>query len=135
MAAYVQVVDEVSAKTEDEHLLITTEAVPEHGLHSDGSSTASSVAHGSDDKSDTSLEDEQKPSGGLHDLYPISTLRLPDHHIDDIRSLRVVVIGAGIAGITAGILLPAKVPKIQLTILEKNEEVVSTHCTALIIRS
>jgi L-2-hydroxyglutarate oxidase LhgO len=34
------------------------------------------------------------------------------------------VIGAGLAGITAGALLPAKVPGIQLTIFEKNPEVV-----------
>lgn len=34
------------------------------------------------------------------------------------------MIGAGLAGITAGALLPAKVPGIQLTILEKNPEVV-----------
>ena len=34
------------------------------------------------------------------------------------------MIGAGLAGITAGALLPAKVPDIQLTILEKNPEVV-----------
>jgi hypothetical protein len=32
---------------------------------------------------------------------------------------------AGLAGINAGILLPAKVPGIQLTIFEKNEDVVS----------
>jgi hypothetical protein len=35
------------------------------------------------------------------------------------------VIGAGIAGITAGILLPIKVPGIDLTIFEKNPDVVS----------
>lgn len=38
---------------------------------------------------------------------------------------QVAVIGAGISGITAGILLPIKVPGIQLTILEKNADVVS----------
>jgi hypothetical protein len=37
---------------------------------------------------------------------------------------QVAVIGAGLAGITAGALLPAKVPGIQLTIFEKNPEVV-----------
>ena len=59
-----------------------------------------------------------------HTSYPRSDLDLPDHHIDDVRSLRVTVIGAGLAGILAGILLPVKVPRIQLTILEKNNEVV-----------
>lgn len=38
---------------------------------------------------------------------------------------KVAVIGAGMSGITAGILLPKKVPGIQLTILEKNHDVVS----------
>jgi L-2-hydroxyglutarate oxidase LhgO len=36
----------------------------------------------------------------------------------------VAVIGAGIAGITAGVLLPIKVPGIQLTIFDKNSDVV-----------
>jgi hypothetical protein len=36
----------------------------------------------------------------------------------------VAVIGAGIAGITAGVLLPRKVPGIQLTIFDKNNDVV-----------
>jgi L-2-hydroxyglutarate oxidase LhgO len=37
------------------------------------------------------------------------------------------VIGAGIAGITAGVLLPRKVPGIQLTIFDKNSDVVSVQ--------
>lgn len=41
--------------------------------------------------------------------------------------MRVGVIGAGLAGITAGILLPAKVPGIKLTIYEKNADVVCTY--------
>jgi ribulose 1,5-bisphosphate synthetase/thiazole synthase len=44
--------------------------------------------------------------------------------IDDIRPLKVAVIGAGLSGVIAGSLLPAKVPRIQLTIFEKNAEVV-----------
>lgn len=57
--------------------------------------------------------------------YPESDLKLDlDHHIDDVRSLRAIVIGAGLTGVLAGILLPAKVPKLQLTILEKNDDVV-----------
>ncbi|KAF3009576.1 hypothetical protein E8E13_006033 [Curvularia kusanoi] len=56
--------------------------------------------------------------------YPVSRLQLDaNHHIDDIRPLKVAVIGAGLAGINAGILLPAKVPGIQLTIFEKNGDV------------
>lgn len=51
---------------------------------------------------------------------------LEDHPVDSIRSLKVAVIGAGISGITAGVLLPAKVPGIALTIFEKNEDVGGT---------
>lgn len=40
---------------------------------------------------------------------------------------KVCIIGAGLAGITAGVLLPAKVPGIELEILEKNSEVVSCY--------
>lgn len=56
--------------------------------------------------------------------YPHSTLQLENHPIDQVRSLRVAVIGAGLAGITAGVLLPAKVPGIKLRIYEKNSDVV-----------
>jgi len=67
-----------------------------------------------------------RPQSATSSSYPVSNLKLEDRHIDDVRSLRVTVIGAGLAGINAGILLPAKVPGIQLTILEKNVDVVST---------
>lgn len=39
---------------------------------------------------------------------------------------QVAVIGAGISGITAGVFLPVKVPGIDLTIFEKNADVVSS---------
>ncbi|OBT49079.1 hypothetical protein VE00_00175 [Pseudogymnoascus sp. WSF 3629] len=51
---------------------------------------------------------------------------LEDHPIDSVPALRVAVIGAGISGITAGVLLPAKVPGIDLTIYEKNSDVGGT---------
>ena len=54
-----------------------------------------------------------------------STLELVDRCIDEVRTLKVAVIG-GLAGITAGILLPAKVPVIDLTIVEKNHDLVSS---------
>ncbi|CAM1510767.1 Fc.00g082800.m01.CDS01 [Cosmosporella sp. VM-42] len=54
--------------------------------------------------------------------YPNSGLSLVDRFIDEPRSLRVAVIGGGLAGILAGILLPKKVPGIQLTIYEKNAD-------------
>lgn len=72
-----------------------------------------------------------------------SRFELEDHCVDEVRQLKVVrliwlylinllnltvqvvVIGAGISGITAGVLFPAKVPGIDLTIYEKNSDVVS----------
>jgi hypothetical protein len=67
-----------------------------------------------------------KESNGPSPLYPNVSFQLEDRYIDEPRALRVVVIGAGLAGITAGILFPAKVPGINLTIFEKNEDVVSS---------
>ncbi|CAK7211031.1 hypothetical protein SEUCBS140593_001030 [Sporothrix eucalyptigena] len=55
--------------------------------------------------------------------YPATTFHIEDHPVDERRNLRVVVIGAGLAGITAGVLLPHKVPGIHLTIFEKNADV------------
>jgi hypothetical protein len=66
--------------------------------------------------------------------YPVSRLQLDlNHCIDDVRELKVAVIGAGLAGINAGILLPAKVPRIRLTIFEKNNDVVSYILTYLVV--
>ncbi|KAF1943940.1 FAD/NAD(P)-binding domain-containing protein [Clathrospora elynae] len=59
--------------------------------------------------------------------YPVSRLQFdPSHCIDHVRELKVAVIGAGLAGINAGILLPAKVPGVKLTIYEKNSDVSGT---------
>ena len=52
-------------------------------------------------------------------------LELEDHPIEEGRRLRVVVVGAGISGITSAVLLPAKVPNIDLIIYEHNPDVVS----------
>lgn len=72
--------------------------------------------------------------------YPVSDLKLEDSLIDDFRPLRVAVIGAGLSGILSGILFPEKVPNVQLTIFEKNKEVVSRghpeeHLTFLCLNS
>ncbi|KAH7067930.1 hypothetical protein FB567DRAFT_253212 [Paraphoma chrysanthemicola] len=59
--------------------------------------------------------------------YPVSKLQLDSEHcIDHVQEVKVAVIGAGLAGINAGILLPAKVPGIKLTIFEKNNDVSGT---------
>jgi len=46
-------------------------------------------------------------------------------YVDHFRA-QVAVIGAGLAGITAGVLLPAKVTGIELTIFDKNADVGGT---------
>lgn len=54
------------------------------------------------------------------------SFELEEHPIDQYRPLKVAVIGAGLSGTTAGALLPAKVPNIQLTIYEKNQDLGGT---------
>ncbi|KAM0721068.1 hypothetical protein Q7P37_003354 [Cladosporium fusiforme] len=59
--------------------------------------------------------------------YPYPTdFKIGEHPIDHHRELKVAVIGGGLSGITAGILLPKKVPNIKLTILEKNNDLGGT---------
>ncbi|KAI0181412.1 FAD/NAD(P)-binding domain-containing protein [Hypoxylon sp. FL1284] len=58
--------------------------------------------------------------------YPASNISLVQRYIDEPRQLRVAVVGAGISGVMAGILLPAKVPNIKLTIFDKNADVGGT---------
>jgi hypothetical protein len=56
--------------------------------------------------------------------YNLPEISLVDRHADEPRKLRVAVIGAGLSGVIAGVLLPAKVPGIELTIFDKNADVV-----------
>ncbi|GKT64669.1 4-hydroxyacetophenone monooxygenase [Colletotrichum tofieldiae] len=58
--------------------------------------------------------------------FVLPEVSLLDRHADEPCHLRVTVIGAGIAGIVAGALLLAKVPGIELTIFEKNADVVGS---------
>ncbi|KAM0416000.1 hypothetical protein ACHAPT_013055 [Fusarium lateritium] len=76
----------------------------------------------------SALPDQDLPDG--HDLGKVLNLRtvwpplqLEDHPIDENPPIRAVVVGSGISGITAGILLPAKVPNLDLTIYERNEDI------------
>jgi hypothetical protein len=50
--------------------------------------------------------------------------QLEEHPIDQVRPIKVGVIGAGLSGITAGVLLPAKLPGLDLRIYDKNADVV-----------
>jgi cation diffusion facilitator CzcD-associated flavoprotein CzcO len=43
--------------------------------------------------------------------------------IDYARPLKVICIGAGMSGILCGIRFPQKIPNLDLTIYEKNDEV------------
>jgi hypothetical protein len=57
--------------------------------------------------------------------YPTTNFQLENHPVDEVRKLKVAVIGAGLSGILASVLLPIKVPGIELTIFEKNADIVS----------
>lgn len=50
--------------------------------------------------------------------------QLEEHPVDQVQDIKVGIIGAGLAGISAGILLPAKLPGLDLRIYEKNTDVV-----------
>lgn len=63
-------------------------------------------------------------NASLNTVWP--PLKLEEHPIDEFPSLRVIVVGAGISGITAGVLLPAKVPNIDLVIYERQNDLVSS---------
>jgi NAD(P)-binding Rossmann-like domain len=74
-------------------------------------------------------EASQHPNGivgtaSTKTAYPPATVHLEDRFIDEPRPLRVAVIGAGLAGVTAAILLPAKVQNIDIVVFEKNDDVV-----------
>ncbi|PTB55088.1 hypothetical protein M431DRAFT_116346 [Trichoderma harzianum CBS 226.95] len=65
-------------------------------------------------------------SAAIPKPYEVPKINIVNRFIDEPRELNVVVIGAGLAGILAGILLPKKVPGIKLTIYEKNADVAGT---------
>jgi hypothetical protein len=66
----------------------------------------------------------QKPSEPQPYVNPQAKLPLLDRYIDEPRQLRVAVIGGGLSGILAGVLLPEKVPGIQLAVYDKNYDFV-----------
>ena len=86
-------------------------AVPENSLNGKRLNSAVSVQEVSDE-----IQKEK---------ITYTPFQIEEHHIDEQPSIDVAVIGAGLSGITAGILLPAKVPGVKLKIYEKNADVVS----------
>lgn len=71
------------------------------------------------------------PAAPLNTIWP--PLKLEEHPIDEFPSIRVLVVGAGISGITAGVLLPAKVPNIDLVIYERQNDLVSITMKAKLL--
>jgi ribulose 1,5-bisphosphate synthetase/thiazole synthase len=51
---------------------------------------------------------------------------LEEHPVDEVRPIKVGIIGAGLTGITAGVMLPAKLPGLDLRIYDKNADVGGT---------
>ncbi|TQN67988.1 FAD-binding monooxygenase moxY [Colletotrichum shisoi] len=72
---------------------------------------------------DRTVDSLLTPPKSIYDDFPI---KLVERYIDEPRELRVAVVGAGLSGVLAGILLPAKVPGIKLTVYEKNADVGGT---------
>ncbi|KAK6435874.1 hypothetical protein LTR95_007941 [Oleoguttula sp. CCFEE 5521] len=92
--------------------------LPVDGLQPEVSTSSSSSGETID--KNTSTDDTEW-------VYPHPTnFKLPEASVDEIQKLRVAVIGAGLTGIIAGALLPAKVPGIDLHIFEKNSDVGGT---------
>ncbi|KAF5536972.1 flavin-binding monooxygenase [Fusarium napiforme] len=52
--------------------------------------------------------------------------KIEEHPTDQVRDLKVAVIGAGLSGVTAAVLLTAKVPGLDLVVYEKNNNVGGT---------
>ncbi|KAL4756207.1 flavin-containing monooxygenase [Aspergillus foveolatus] len=52
--------------------------------------------------------------------------QIEEHPIDQVRPIKVGVIGGGLSGITAGILLPVKLPGLDLRIYDKNADLGGT---------
>ncbi|KAL4928169.1 flavin-containing monooxygenase [Aspergillus undulatus] len=69
------------------------------------------------------LESHHKAEGQSNNR---PAFQIEEHPIDQVRPIKVGVIGAGLSGITAGILLPAKLPGLDLRIYDKNADLGGT---------
>jgi hypothetical protein len=62
------------------------------------------------------IRPRSKPKPPLRTIFP--RLDIEEHAIDGTPPLKAIVVGAGISGTNTGILLPRKVPGLELTIYE-----------------
>ena len=60
------------------------------------------------------------------DSFVRHDLTIEERPIDETPKLRVIVVGAGITGVTAAVLLPIKVPGVDLVIYERDSDVVNS---------
>jgi NADPH-dependent 2,4-dienoyl-CoA reductase/sulfur reductase-like enzyme len=56
-------------------------------------------------------------------LLPTEGFTLKDAPIENLRPVRVVVIGAGFSGILAAIRIPERLRNVELVVYEKNEDI------------
>ncbi|PKS11164.1 hypothetical protein jhhlp_002925 [Lomentospora prolificans] len=99
---------------------------PDQGLGSRTQELTMQEAHSSTLNDATPTPEPALTVPQTKSVYDGPLLKLVDRHADEPRELRVAVVGAGLSGILAGILLPPKVPGIKLTIFEKNADVGGT---------
>jgi hypothetical protein len=78
-------------------------------------------------KLQSEIQPKSKPKAPLRTIFP--PFQIEEHVIDEAPPLKAIVVGAGISGINAGILLPQKVPGLDLTVYEKTSDIVSLYCT------
>lgn len=109
----------------------TTATMTAEGIASEGVQ-ATSVDNVKDVVEPLLKEPQADPASTQH-KYHLPEIPLVDRYVDEPRKLRVTVVGAGLSGVIAGVLLPAKVPNIELTILEKNADVVSISGRLIIL--
>ena len=109
-------------------VIVAVDRVREEKEHANGLSDASNLRTAVPESSESTKENLIPPESHEPEArYPTATAPFVDRFIDEPRSLKVAVIGGGLAGILSGILLPKKVPNIELTIYEKNSDFVGHH--------
>jgi len=126
MAATVEPLEVASLPAEEEQILkeknpVVVDVLP--ALSSKASSDHSPSTSSIEPSSGSKFELEDHPIDEGRKLRGLLSYNLTTSLADDVQ---VAVIGAGISGVTAGVLLPVKVPGIQLQIFDKNADVGGT---------